>query len=117
VPTASYPNFARKHAGEAMFTAADLVAYLRQAGAADEGEVSRGAVLCHQPSLYDRILRAEELTPPRRQDFPVALPSTGGHLPAQASRSRGQLMQRGPPRPRPSSPPGTGITSMSLSCR
>ncbi len=36
---------------------------------------------------------------------------------AQASRSIGQLMQRGPPRPRPSSPPGTGITSMPLSCR
>ncbi len=29
-----------------------------------------------------------------------------------ASRSIGQLMQRGPPRPRPSSPPGTSSTSM-----
>jgi hypothetical protein len=36
---------------------------------------------------------------------------------AQASRSIGQLMQRGPPRPRPSSPPGTVITSMPFSCR
>ena len=35
----------------------------------------------------------------------------------QASRSMGQLMQRGPPRPRPSSPPGTGITVMPLSFR
>jgi hypothetical protein len=35
----------------------------------------------------------------------------------QASRSIGQLMQRGPPRPRPSSPPGTVITSMPLSCK
>ena len=37
--------------------------------------------------------------------------------PAQASRSMGQVMQRGPPRPRPSSPPGTVITSMPLSRR
>ena len=36
---------------------------------------------------------------------------------AQASRSIGQLIQRGPPRPRPSSPPGTTITSIPLSCR
>ena len=34
-----------------------------------------------------------------------------------ASRSIGQLMHRGPPRPRPSSLPGTVITSMPLSCR
>jgi hypothetical protein len=36
---------------------------------------------------------------------------------AQASRSMGQVMQRGPPLPRPSSPPGTVITSMPLSWR
>ena len=41
----------------------------------------------------------------------------GGHDPAQAERSIGQLMHRGPPRPRPSSPPGTVITSMPLSSR
>src|SRR6266702_1211606 len=35
----------------------------------------------------------------------------------QASRSIGQLMQRGPPRPRPSSPPGTVMTSMPFSAR
>ena len=43
----------------------------------------------------------------------IALVAVG----AQASRSIGQLIQRGPPRPRPSSPPGTAITSMPLSCR
>ena len=32
MPTASYPNFAGKHAGQAMFTAADFIAYMRQAG-------------------------------------------------------------------------------------
>jgi phosphorylase superfamily protein len=80
VPTASYPNFAGKHAGEALFTAADFIAHLRQAGAADEGEVPAGVVLCYQPSLYDRVLRAEGLQPPKRQDFPVALPSTGGQV-------------------------------------
>jgi hypothetical protein len=36
---------------------------------------------------------------------------------AQASRSIGQLMQRGPPRPRPSSLPAMVITSMPLSRR
>jgi hypothetical protein len=38
VPTASYPNFAGKHAGEALFTAADFIAHLRRAGVADEGD-------------------------------------------------------------------------------
>ena len=28
---ASYPNFAGKHAGEAMYTAADFIAYMREA--------------------------------------------------------------------------------------
>jgi len=80
VPAASYPNFAGKHAGEAMFTAADFLAYLRQYGADDEDEVPRGAVLCYQPALYDRVLRAEGLQAPRRPEFPVALPSTGGQV-------------------------------------
>ena len=80
MPTASYPNFADKHAGEAMFTAADYIAYLRQAGAVDEGEAPRGAVLCYQPSMYNHVLRAEGLRPPRRRDFPVALPSTRGQV-------------------------------------
>ena len=50
--------------------------------------------------------------------FPLAHRRLPGPGPcAQASRSIGQLMQRGPPRPRPSSPPGTVITSMPFSCR
>ena len=35
VSSASYPNFAGKHAEEAMFTPADFVAYLRRAGTLD----------------------------------------------------------------------------------
>ena len=35
--TPSYPNFAGKHAEEALFTAADFTAYLRQAGALADG--------------------------------------------------------------------------------
>jgi hypothetical protein len=46
VAAASYPNFAGKHAGEALFTAADLVAYLRQVGARDEAATPAGVVLC-----------------------------------------------------------------------
>jgi len=38
-------------------------------------------------------------------------------VPDQASRSMGQLMQRGPPRPRPSSLPGTATTSTPFSRR
>ena len=80
MPTASYPNFAGKHAGQALFTAADFVAYLRQVGALDEGEVPGGAVLCYQPSLYDHVLRAEGLKPPPLRDLPLPLPSTGGRV-------------------------------------
>ena len=80
MPTASYPNFAGKHAGQALFTAADFLAYLRQVGGIDDGEAPRGAVLCYQPSLYDHVLRAEGLKPPRRRDLPLALPSTGGKV-------------------------------------
>lgn len=61
VPTASYPNFAGKHAGQALFTAADFVAYLRQVGALDDGKAPGGVVLCYQRSLYDHVLRAEGL--------------------------------------------------------
>jgi nucleoside phosphorylase len=80
VPTASYPNFAGKHAGPALFTATDFVAYLRQVGALDQGEAPGGVVLCYQRSLYDHVLRAEGLKPPRRGDFPLALPSTDGKV-------------------------------------
>jgi uridine phosphorylase len=80
VPAASYPNFAGKHAGQAMFTAADFVAYMRRAGGLDDADVPGSAVLCYQRSLYQHVLRAEGLRPPRRGDLPVALPSTGGKV-------------------------------------
>jgi uridine phosphorylase len=79
VPESSYPNFAGKHAGEAMFTAADFVAYLRRVGARDDTPAPAGVVLCYQRSLYDHVLRAEGLAPSRR-GLPVALPSTGGRV-------------------------------------
>jgi uridine phosphorylase len=80
VPAASYPNFAGKHAEEALFTAADFTAYLRQAGALDDGPAPPGVILCYQRSLYDHVLRAEGVAPPRRRGLPVALPSTGGQV-------------------------------------
>ncbi len=70
MPTASYPNFAGKHAGPALFTATDFVAYLRQVGALDDGEAPGGVVLCYQRTLYDHVLRAEGLKPPWR-GFPA----------------------------------------------
>jgi uridine phosphorylase len=79
VPESSYPNFAGKHAGEAMFTAADFVAYLRRVGARDDTPAPAGVVLCYQRSLYDHVLRAEGIEPSRR-GLPVALPSTGGRV-------------------------------------
>jgi uridine phosphorylase len=79
VPESSYPNFAGKHAGEAMFSAADFVAYLRRVGVRDDTPAPPGVVLCYQRSLYDHVLRAEGLEPSRR-GLPVALPSTGGRV-------------------------------------
>ena len=59
VPESSYPNFAGKHAGEALFTAADFLAYLRRVGARDDTPAPGGVVLCYQRSLYDHVLRTE----------------------------------------------------------
>jgi uridine phosphorylase len=36
--------------------------------------------LCYQRSLYDHVLQAEGLQPPRRRGIAVALPSTGGRV-------------------------------------
>ena len=80
---ASYPNFAGKHAEEAMFTPADFTAYLRRAGALDRYQPPAGVVLCYQRSLYDHVLRAEGLKPPGRQGALhglLLLPSTGGRV-------------------------------------
>lgn len=96
MPTPSYPNFAGKHAEQALFSAADFVAYQRQVGALDDREVPGGAVLCYQPSLYDHVLRAEGLKPPRRPDLPLPLPSTGGRAGSgNSSAGRALVMDRG----------------------
>ena len=79
MPESSYPNFAGKHAGEALFTASDFLAYLRRVGARDDTPAPDGVVLCYQRSLYDYVLRTEGVERSRRA-LPVALPSTGGRV-------------------------------------
>ena len=79
MPESSYPNFAGKHAGEALFTASDFLAYLRRVGARDDTPAPDGVVLCYQRSLYDHVLRTEGVERSRRA-LPVALPSTGGRV-------------------------------------
>jgi uridine phosphorylase len=82
VPAASYPNFAGKHAEEALFTAADFTAYLRRVGALGDDPVPAGVVICYQRSLYDHVLRTEGLPgqAARRRGLTLALPSTGGRV-------------------------------------
>ena len=82
MPAASYPNFAGKHAEEALFTAADFTAYLREVGALGDGQAPAGVVICYQRSLYDHVLRTEGLTgrAARRRGLPLALPGTGGRV-------------------------------------
>lgn len=80
---ASYPNFAGKHAEEAIFTPADFVAYLQQVGALSAAEPPAGIVFCYQRSLYNHVLRTEGLGPPERRGAlhgMVSLPSTGGRV-------------------------------------
>ena len=80
---ASYPNFAGKHAAEAIFTPADFAAYLRRQGAVEDYQPPVGVVLCYQSALYHHVLRAEGL---RAREGPGALrrmlplPSTGGRI-------------------------------------
>jgi uridine phosphorylase len=79
----TYPNYAGKHAEEAMFTPADFVAYLRRAGALGEYEPPDGIVLCYQRSLFDHVLTAEGLErSPRKRAFRGMhrLPSTQGRI-------------------------------------
>jgi uridine phosphorylase len=83
VSPASYPNFAGKHAEEAMFTPADFAAYLRRAGALEGYQAPAGVVLCYQRSLYQYVLRAEGLKSPDRWGALhglLLLPSTGGRV-------------------------------------
>src|SRR6266849_5270419 len=81
--SASYPNFAGKHAGEAIFTPADFAAYLRQVGALEDFQAPAGVVLCYQRSLYNHVLQLEGLNPPERQGALhgiLPLPSTAGRV-------------------------------------
>lgn len=79
----SYPNFAGKHAEEAIFSPADFAAYLQRIGALDGYRPPEGVVLCYQRSLYNHVLRAEGLEAPARRAAllrVLPLPSTGGRL-------------------------------------
>ena len=81
MPSASYPNFAGKHAQESVFTPADFAAYLRRVGRLEAYHPPAGVVLCYQRSLYDHVLRSEGLQSAERRGTPhgiVLLPSTGG---------------------------------------
>lgn len=83
MPPASYPNFAGKHAEEALFTPADFVAYLRRTGALEDYEPPAGVVLCYQRSLYQHVLRSEGLRAPERRGAlhrMLLLPSTAGRV-------------------------------------
>jgi hypothetical protein len=63
VSSASYPNFAGKHAEEAIFTPADFAAYLRRVGALVAYQAPDGVVLCCQRSLCSHALQIEGLKP------------------------------------------------------
>jgi uridine phosphorylase len=79
----SYPNFAGKHAEEAIFTPADFAAYLGRIGALSDYRPPAGVVLCYQQSLYQHVLRAEGLEDQARRGalFRVLpLPSTDGRI-------------------------------------
>jgi uridine phosphorylase len=83
VAPASYPNFAGKHSEEALFTPADFVTYLQEAGTLGPYQPPAGIVFCYQRSLYKHVLRTEGLTPPDRRGGPhglLLLPSTEGRV-------------------------------------
>jgi uridine phosphorylase len=83
VSSVSYPNFAGKHAEEAIFTPADFTAYLRRVGALERYQPPGGVVLCYQRSLYNHVLQAEGLKSPDRRGALHGLqllPSTGGRV-------------------------------------
>lgn len=80
---ASFPNFAGKHAEEAIFSPADFVAYLRRVGGLADYTAPAGVVLCYQQSLYNHVVRTEGLTPPGRRSAlhgVLPLPGTGGEI-------------------------------------
>jgi uridine phosphorylase len=80
---ATYPNYAGKHAEEAMFTPADFAAYLRRVGALGDYDPPEGIVLCYQRSLLDHVLAAEGLDRSHRQGALHSmrrLPSSQGRI-------------------------------------
>ncbi len=80
---ATYPNYAGKHAEEAMFTPADFAAYLRRVGALGDYDPPEGIVLCYQRSLFDHVLKSEVLERSHRQGALQSmrrLPSTDGRI-------------------------------------
>jgi hypothetical protein len=80
---ATYPNYAGKHAEEAMFTPADFAAYLRRVGMLGDYDPPDGIVLCYQRSLLDHILKTEGLERSHRQGALASmrrLPSTQGRI-------------------------------------
>jgi uridine phosphorylase len=80
---ASYPNFAGKHAEDAMFTPADFADYLRRVGDLEDYQAPTGVVLCYQRSLFNHVLAREGLEPPARRGALHALrllPSTDGRV-------------------------------------
>jgi nucleoside phosphorylase len=81
--SASYPNFAGKHAEEAIFTPADFTAYLQRIGALEAYTAPDGMVLCYRRSLYRQVVQAEGLQPAERRGAlhgMLPLPSTGGRI-------------------------------------
>jgi uridine phosphorylase len=79
----SYPNFAGKHAEDAVFTPADFAAYLQRVGAIRDYRAPAGVVLCYQRSLYQHVLRTEGLTAPDRRGAlagMLPLPRTNGQI-------------------------------------
>ena len=81
--SASYPNFAGKHAEEAIFTPADFAAYLQRVGSIEAYQAPAGIVLCYQRSLFSHVLRIEGLKPSERRGAlhgMLLLPSTAGRV-------------------------------------
>jgi hypothetical protein len=94
VPDASYPNFTGKHAGEALFTAADFVAYLRRVGVRGDEPAPAGVILCYQPSLYAHVLRAEVWTARRRGGCRWRCPVPGAGWDCSGSSGSGRRPRR-----------------------
>jgi uridine phosphorylase len=78
----SFPNFAGKHAGEAIVGPAEYVAYARRRGSLDGYQPPPGVVLCFPASVYQHVLRAEGVEPGAAAGphGVIALPSTAGQV-------------------------------------